>query len=307
MTVQPGLYMAWKGMDNDPGIYWSHFDGAQWAPQRQVSGVGTSFGPALSVHSSDALLMVWKGAGSDESIYFSRFDGANWLPQRRFHGVGTSIATSSGPALSPDEVGTGAGYMAWKGAGGDNSIYVAAWAGARDSGAELEPRKMDGLTSTSPALGFSSSVPYLAWKGAGADQGIYWTRQFTDWEPQHRIEGVGTSSGPSLSYAGFGTQTETHMAWKGMDGDQGIYSSHFDGARWAPQQRVGGATSSGPALAKEIRQPSPYRGMFMAWKGVEGDPRIFWSHFDSNSTRWAPEQQVGGVATSSRPALIWVG
>lgn len=36
------IYMAWKGMDNDEGIYWSRFDGSTWAPQQNVPGVGTS-------------------------------------------------------------------------------------------------------------------------------------------------------------------------------------------------------------------------------------------------------------------------
>jgi hypothetical protein len=41
------LFMAWKGVDGDQGIYFSSFDGNSWAPQQRVAGVGTSNKPAL--------------------------------------------------------------------------------------------------------------------------------------------------------------------------------------------------------------------------------------------------------------------
>jgi kumamolisin len=41
--------------------------------------------------------------------------------------------------------------------------------------------------------------------------------------------------------------------------------------------------------------------LYMAWKGVEHDQRIFWSNFDGAT--WAPQQFVSGVATSSGVSL----
>jgi hypothetical protein len=41
------LYMAWKGIEGDQGIYFSTFDGQNWAAQQNVPGIGSSVGPAL--------------------------------------------------------------------------------------------------------------------------------------------------------------------------------------------------------------------------------------------------------------------
>ena len=41
--------------------------------------------------------------------------------------------------------------------------------------------------------------------------------------------------------------------------------------------------------------------LFMAWKGIEHDQRIFWSSFDG--AHWAPQQFVSNVATSCGPSL----
>jgi hypothetical protein len=54
-----------------------------------------------------------------------------------------------------------------------------------------------------------------------------------------------------------------------------------------------------PALAHYERK------LYMAWKGMERDDRIFWSTF--NGTSWAPQQLVPSVGTSSGVALAVYG
>lgn len=73
------LYMAWKGIQGDEGIYWTTFDGSNWAPQQKVGGVGTSVGPALAPGFDRLLYMAWKGIVGDEGIYWSTFNGTNWI------------------------------------------------------------------------------------------------------------------------------------------------------------------------------------------------------------------------------------
>ena len=36
------LYACWKGELGDQSIWFSHFNGTTWAPQKQIPGVGTS-------------------------------------------------------------------------------------------------------------------------------------------------------------------------------------------------------------------------------------------------------------------------
>jgi hypothetical protein len=40
--------MAWKGQSNDPGIYYSTYDGSSWSAQQRVEGIGTSAAPSLT-------------------------------------------------------------------------------------------------------------------------------------------------------------------------------------------------------------------------------------------------------------------
>src|SRR5215831_5114795 len=79
------LFAAWKGFRypggyDDQGIYWSSFDGTDWADQTQLAGVASAIGPSLGVISrpvvlQDRLFAAWRGAGDDQRIYYSRFDG----------------------------------------------------------------------------------------------------------------------------------------------------------------------------------------------------------------------------------------
>jgi len=299
MTLQRGLYAAWKGASRDQGIYWSRLDGDRWTSEQPVSGARTDSGPALS-QDYLGLVLAWRGVGVDDNIYISRFDGSQWVPPQRLNGA----ASSDGPALDPfDGISPSLNLAAWKGRGNDDSVYCCYY--RPDEPDKTTPAGIGGaFTSTTPAVGDSEGVNYLAWKGAGADESIYWTRRGMDWDPPRRVGGVSTSSGPTLSYADFGVgRAGTYMAWKGRGADEGIYWSHFDGTTdWTPQQPLGVSTSTGPALAKDFQASPAFAGLFMMWTGMSGDQRLYWSHFDGN--QWTPQRPVG-AGSSSRPALIW--
>src|SRR5262249_9067171 len=65
----PKLFMAWKGIENDQGIYFSWNSGdLTWQPQLNVPHVGTSEGPALALF-NNAIHMAWKGIAGDSGIY----------------------------------------------------------------------------------------------------------------------------------------------------------------------------------------------------------------------------------------------
>ena len=80
-VFRQALLAAWKGMLGDRGIWWSSFDGQNWAPQQQIANVGTSIGLALAVF-NERLYAAWKGIEGDERIWWSSFDGQSWAPQR---------------------------------------------------------------------------------------------------------------------------------------------------------------------------------------------------------------------------------
>ncbi len=120
------LFAAFKGARyggyDDQGIFWSSFDGTDWADPTELAGVGSAIGPSLAVF-QDRLFATWKGAGGDQGIHWSSFDGTGWAPQQNIAGVGSAIGPSL--AVFQDRL-----FAAWKGAT-DQGIY---WSSAQAQG-----------------------------------------------------------------------------------------------------------------------------------------------------------------------------
>lgn len=233
-----GALMAWKGVGNDQGIYYSrqrHIDGVTWETQRNVSGVGTSTGPALAMFQG-RVHMAWKGAFGDQGIYFNRWDSGVPGSQRNVPGVGTSTR----PALATFQ---GRLYMAWKGIGGEQSMWFARYDGS-SWGAQAPIPNVG--TSSYPALAALGNRLYLVWKGIEGDQSV-WFSSFdgSRWAPQAPVPGIGTATGVSLC-AG---PDRLFLTWSGVAGDPSLYYTTFDGMNWGRQHNYLGTGSSGvPAV-----------------------------------------------------------
>ncbi len=183
------MLAAWKGVNNDQGIYYALFDGCYFLPQQLVNGVGTGVGPALASFSGK-FFMAWKGVNNDQGIYFSSLNGSTWAAQSNISGIGTSYR----PALAAFG---GKLYMAWKGVNNDQGIYFSSF-----DGTQWAPQQnIAGVgTSAGLALAQSNGKLFMAWKGVSNDQGIYFSSfDGTHWAPQQNVSGVGTSVGPSLA------------------------------------------------------------------------------------------------------------
>ncbi len=113
---------------------------------------------------------------------------------------------------------------------------------------------------------------------------------------------VATDVGPSLAVF----NNKLYAAWKGSNGDERIWFSSFDGASWslpsgAAQQSMPDpiATSFRPSLATFNNE------LYAAWKGSNGDTRIWFSSFDG--TKWAPQKTISmlnvQVGTDVGPSL----
>ncbi len=148
------LIKAWKGVRDDPRIFYSRFDGSTWTPQQVLPDRGTSTSPALAnwhVFSGDPLrlderiYMAWKGVRDDPRIFYSvSFDGSTWTPQQVLPDRGTSTS----PALATLNKQEGM-YMAWKGVRDDPRIFYSRFDGSTWTPQQVLP---DRGTSTSPAL-----------------------------------------------------------------------------------------------------------------------------------------------------------
>jgi hypothetical protein len=224
-----GLVMAWKGVDDDQGIYWTRKLQGGWEGQRSVSGVGTSAAPSLA-NVNGRICMAWKGVEDDSGIYWSTYDGAEgWSPQQRIDGVGTTDS----PALIGHN---GSLYMFWKGIAGDSNAYWSFFDFGNDPIWKPQRRVEYFRTETTGgvplAIGTTGALSacrrgdqiLLSWKGVEGDQQI-WFSLFRNGEfsGQSTVPNVGTSVGPSAVEA----NGRNIMAWKGVEGDSNIYWSQL--------------------------------------------------------------------------------
>lgn len=262
-----------------------------WSLQREGVGGGSSEGPALSAF-RDRIYAAWKGAGQDERMFWSSYDGfdGRWTDQRV--GIGGGSATGPSLAVYQDRL-----FAAWKGVTGDDRMFWSSFDGVNWSPQQLG---IGGGSSDTPALAAFQDHLYAVWKGAGGDQRIFWSRfDGQQWSAQREGVGGGTSGRPALATF----QGRLYAAWKGAGGDQRMFWSSFDGHSWSPQHEgIGGGTAVGPSLAVyAVGLPPADDRLFAAWRGVEGDERMFWSMFDGHS--WSPQQEGVGGGSAVRPAL----
>jgi len=276
-TMGGKLYVAWKGIPGDEGIYWTTtVNGTTWAAQQNVANVGTSAGPALAAL-NNTLYMAWKGIEGDQRIWWSTFNGSTWAPQQLVPNVGTSV----GPKLA---VYNGKLYMIWKGIDGDPGIWWSSLTGATWAPQQHIPNMG---TAFGPSLAVFNNQLYAAWRGQFGDESLWWSSfNGTTWAAQKQIPGVASSVGPTLAVFG----NALYAVWKGMLSDERLWWSGFNGTSWAAQQTIAGVASSvGPGIA------SFDSALYAVWKGMYNDDRLWFSHF--NGSTWAAQQIIPGVAS----------
>ena len=179
------LFMAWKGIEHDQRIWWSSFDGAQWAPQQSVAGVATSCGVSLAVFAGK-LYMAWKG-----------------MNRRRRHLVlglqrrGVGAAAERGGRRHQHRPVAGRLrrklFMAWKGMVSDQRIWYSSFDGAHWAPQQVVPGVW---TSVGPQLAVFQNSLYAIWKGMDSDQGLWYTHfNGAAWAPQKQVPGRGHQRG----------------------------------------------------------------------------------------------------------------
>lgn len=282
------LYAAWKGESGDDRIFYSTFDGTNWAEQALIGG-NSSAGPCLANHNG-VLNMGWKGEFGDERLFDLTVVNATFGQQRLMPG----FASTTGPALGDFD---GRLYAAWKGAEEDQAIWYSSTADTLDT--------LWGAQNVIPGVATSVGVSlcnwqgrlYAAWKGSNNDQGMYYASfDGTNWGPQAIVPNAGSSVGPAIA----AYQEKVYAVWKGIIGDEGLYYSHWDGHTWAPQQLIPGvASSAGAALTGYGDR------LFAMWKGAGSDQGLYFSSFDGQD--WAAQQRVPGNSGPDAPTNIGMG
>jgi len=280
------LYMAWRGVHGDDGIYWSVLEGDRFSPQRPINGIGSLHGPALATGYSGlrpdgvprtGLFMAWDGVEGDDAIYFAQNDDPEfneWSGQDVIPDAGTSAR----PALA---MFNGRMHAAWKGVPGDSTIY---W--SRHNGSSWTPQQ--GIagrgTSEGPSLAVLGDRLYMFWKGIEGDSDSYFASLGPEfdaiWKVQQKIfhtvsaaEGevavnIGTSSQPAATALG----GEVVLTWKGVPDDTQLFFARLQDDSWSGQTALPSAgTASGPGVA------ALNGTVYIAWRGVPGDTGLYYS------------------------------
>lgn len=279
-----------------------------WTPQTST-GFITLARPAVASISSNVFL-AWLvdqeqhflhiTSDSDDTAIYYDFLGGESEGTIAQGTDGVVFGTLLGPAVTP--LGSRI-WMAWKGYGEDDSIWYSFY--DPNSGrwtAQQQCVGSDGIvfaTSDSPSVASFGTGGVMVWMGSDDDSRI-WESTFdpmtNQWSPQKVLAGVdgivfGTNERPTLVPFN-GTLM---LAWQGAGDDTNIWYSFLDPATgaWSAQTFAQSngfvfGTSDGPALAVVGST------LLMAWKGIPGDNRIWYSTSPISTISWAPQSVAVG-------------
>lgn len=282
------------------------------------------------------LLLAWHGDGDDQiRVANQRHGNRVWESPRKLGvtsadgaAVGNGLMAMQGPpgdhvsdlflyeehpvpVAGPDgnfqttarpAVGGSAGQMALAWRRPDGAVVT-----ANGSPFGWSDEQIVGRSSHGPAI--SASGLWLAWKGMAGDQAIYWAGRDNlagGWTPQRKVLPVTgealTDHAPALCEgSGYGPG-RLILAWRlaGVTGQ--IWWSQSDGNNWSTPVRVipelgAVLTDDGPAIGVWEG------GLILAWKGVNGDPNLWWSTYEPGRNKWTAPNLVGGATSNTGPVL----
>jgi len=233
-------------------------------------------------------MVIWRGHGDDQAIYATEVQQGVANPSRMAHGSASRLG------IAAARLGRGGGWLAaWRGANGDNRI----WMREGDGGWATQQRRPPGdpRTEDRPALTTFGNLNAMAWRGADQDQHLWFATSDT-WQQRPACDGQATSThGPALAPLPDGLLL---MAWREAGANQQLRWSVFDGSTWTPPAPFAGGSTHGPALAA-----AGNGDVVMAWKGSGSDDHIWCATFRDGG--WGPQRAAVG-RTSHGPALAAV-
>jgi hypothetical protein len=245
----PRAYVIYKGPDPDNGIYVAHSsdsdlaDQDAWSTTRMSPGIQTGATPA-AVSFAGGLYVLYKGPGSDSRIYVAHPEGGNIQEGGSWHGeplkTDRTIKTGAAPGVA---VFKNTLYMFFKGADGDDSVYIARATGNPGAGESWRAQRLNPAitTSAAPAVVVFEGELYLFLKGTGADsQTIYIARSTggdvfngSTWSAHPLNPSIKTGAAPGVVvydgvlYLFYKEAENTHVAIARSTGED-----VFDGNSW---------------------------------------------------------------------------
>jgi hypothetical protein len=96
------LYAAWKGEVGDDRLFYSIFDGSNWAAQKTLPG-NSGVGPGLAATSAGAIVAAWKAEQTDNRLFFASYSTSSqsWSNQQQIPGHRVASARPSRQLVTP--------------------------------------------------------------------------------------------------------------------------------------------------------------------------------------------------------------
>jgi hypothetical protein len=188
--------------------------------------------------------------------------------------------------------------MAWKGSGTDERIFISGLRSLSPSSVAISPAAGPHgpfLTIDRPANGITSGGQrVLAWRSPDNTLFCSFTNPNGTWaEPQQF--GATTGHGPVMASVG----GVLRLIWTEVDNGK-LWWARMVGNGWQSVEPV--PVASGAALASDTPAVAANGNqVFLAWKGVVADQRVWFMSPGGSPTAVTPSQ--GGVLTSHGPAL----
>ena len=88
------LYVFHQGAGNSGELWYSVFDGTNWARDTRVQNVGMSGSPS-AVPWAGGITVFHQGQMNDGQLWYTFFDGTNWAPDAQVPDLGMSGSPSA--------------------------------------------------------------------------------------------------------------------------------------------------------------------------------------------------------------------
>ncbi|MHA2067505.1 MAG: TolB family protein, partial [Candidatus Thorarchaeota archaeon] len=312
VAVEGGkVYVVWEDReDGDFDIYYRHFNGTAWEPEREVSmDVGNDHqrNPSVSIEGGEVHVAWEHKEGLNYDINYRLYNGTDWELVLEISSD-TDSEVQRYPSITADG---GRVHVAWMDTkGGDVDIYYRSFDGANWQ-SEMEVSTDIGEEyQWNPSIASNGSRVHIAWHDRGGGDGDVYYRHFngTTWQPRQKISTDVVQEeqrNPSISVRG----REVYVVWEDPeDGDSDIYYRYFDGTEWQLEEEISIDGGVEPQTSPSVAADGVM--VHIVWQDLgDGDADIYYRRF--NGTAWEPEREVStdvGTEDQLNPSVFaWNG
>jgi chitinase len=278
------LYVFHQGSGENGQLWYSVFDGSNWAADTQISNVDISGSPSAAVFSSGTMSVFHQGYGDSGQLWYSYFDGTNWETDTQVPNLGMSESPSA-------VFYNGLLYVFHQGSGGNGQLWYSVFDGANWSDDTLVPN-----------LGMSGSPSAVAWAGGitvfhqGSGDGQLWytySPDGTNWSEDTLVQNIGMSESPSaVVYNGL-----LYVFHQGSGDNGQLWYSVFDGSSWNEDTLVLNLGMSGSPSAVA------WAGGITVFHQGSGDGQL-WYTYSGDGTDWGGDTLVQNLGMSESPSAV---